>query len=46
MRDAIDLPAVAGVLRELDFAVTGQLEEAAASRIDAVLARPKPRAAE
>jgi cyanuric acid amidohydrolase len=39
MRDAIDLPAVAGVLRELDFAVAGQLEEAAASRIDAVLAK-------
>jgi cyanuric acid amidohydrolase len=39
MRDAIDLPAVAGVLRELDFAVAGQLEEAGAARIDAVLAK-------
>jgi cyanuric acid amidohydrolase len=39
MRDAIDLPAVTGVLGELDFAVTGQLEEAAAARIDAVLAK-------
>jgi cyanuric acid amidohydrolase len=39
MRDAIDLPAVAGVLRELDFTVTGQLEEAQVSRIDAVLAK-------
>jgi cyanuric acid amidohydrolase len=39
MRDAIDLPAVFGVLRALNFAVTGQLEEAAALRIDAVLAK-------
>ena len=39
MRDAIDLPAVAGVLREFDFAVTGQLEETEAGRIDAVLAK-------
>jgi cyanuric acid amidohydrolase len=39
MRDAIDLPAVAGVLRELDFTVAGQLEEADAARIDAVLAK-------
>ena len=39
MRDAIDLAAVTSVLRELDFAFTGQLEEAAAARIDAVLAK-------
>ncbi len=39
MRDAIDLPAVAGVLRDLDFAVTGQLREVEAARIDAVLAK-------
>jgi cyanuric acid amidohydrolase len=39
MRDAIDLPAVHGVLGELGFAVTGQLDEAAAGRIDAVLAK-------
>ena len=39
MRDAIDLPAVSGVLRELDFAVAGQLDEADAARIDAVLAK-------
>jgi cyanuric acid amidohydrolase len=39
MSDAIDLPAVTGVLRELDFAVAGQLEEADAARIDAVLAK-------
>jgi cyanuric acid amidohydrolase len=39
MRDAIDLPAVTGVLGELDFTLTGQLEEAATARIDAVLAK-------
>jgi cyanuric acid amidohydrolase len=39
MRDAIDLPAVAGVLRDLDFAVTGQLREVEATRIHAVLAK-------
>jgi cyanuric acid amidohydrolase len=39
MRDAIDLPAVMGVLRELDFAFAGQLDEADATRIDAVLAK-------
>jgi cyanuric acid amidohydrolase len=39
MRDAIDLPAVHGVLRELGFAVAGQLEAAAAARVDAVLAK-------
>src|SRR5712671_2413548 len=39
MHNAIDLPAVFDVLRELNFAVTGQLEEAAALRIDAVLAK-------
>jgi cyanuric acid amidohydrolase len=39
MRDAIDLPAVAGVLRELGFAVVGQLDAASAARIDAVLAK-------
>jgi cyanuric acid amidohydrolase len=39
MRDALDLPAVAAVLRELDFAVAGQLEGADATRIDAVLAK-------
>jgi cyanuric acid amidohydrolase len=39
MRDAIDLPSVAEVLRELDFAVTGQLEDVDATRIDAVLAK-------
>ena len=39
MRDAIDLPAVAGVLRELDFAAAGQLAEADAALIDAVLAK-------
>src|SRR5260370_35396768 len=36
MRDAIDLPAVFGVLRELNFAVPGQWEEPAAPRPDAV----------
>ncbi len=39
MRDAIDLPAIAGVLRELGFAASGQLDDASASRIDAVLAK-------
>jgi cyanuric acid amidohydrolase len=39
MRDAIDLPSLLGVLRELDFTPTGQLEEAAARRIRAVLAK-------
>ena len=39
MRDAIDLPAVLGVLRELDFAVDGQLGEVDVARIDAVLAK-------
>jgi cyanuric acid amidohydrolase len=39
MRDAIDLPAVLGVLRELDFAVDGQLGEADAACVDAVLAK-------
>jgi cyanuric acid amidohydrolase len=39
MRDAIDLPAVAAVLRDLDFAVTGQLKEVEAARINAVLAK-------
>ena len=39
MRDAIDLPAVHGVLRELGFAVAGQLDAADAARIDAVLAK-------
>ena len=39
MRDAIDLPAVAGVLHELDFAAAGQLAEADAALIDAVLAK-------
>jgi cyanuric acid amidohydrolase len=39
MRDAIDLPAVAAVLHELGLAAPGQLDAAAASRIDAVLAK-------
>jgi cyanuric acid amidohydrolase len=39
MRDAIDLPAVHEVLRELGVAVAGQLDEAAGARIDAVLAK-------
>jgi cyanuric acid amidohydrolase len=39
MRDAIDLPAVHGVLRNLDFTITGQLDEADAARVDAVLAK-------
>jgi cyanuric acid amidohydrolase len=39
MRDAIDLPAVNGVLRELGFAATDQLGGAEAASIDAVLAK-------
>jgi cyanuric acid amidohydrolase len=39
MRDAIDLPAVHSVLRELGFSIAGQLDEADAARIDAVLAK-------
>jgi cyanuric acid amidohydrolase len=39
MRDAIDVPSVIGVLGELSFKTAGQLEEAAASRIVAVLAK-------
>ena len=39
MRDAIDLPAVAGVLRELGFSASGRLDAASASRIDVVLAK-------
>jgi cyanuric acid amidohydrolase len=39
MRDAIDLPSVIDVLSELDFKIAGQLDEAAASRILAVLAK-------
>ena len=39
MRDAIDLAAVADVLHELGFAASGQLDAAAAARIDAVLAK-------
>jgi cyanuric acid amidohydrolase len=39
MRDAIDLPAVFGVLRELGFAASGQLGEGEAARLDAVLAK-------
>ena len=39
MRDAIDLPAIAGVLRDLGFDPSSQLEETAAARIDAVLAK-------
>ena len=39
MRDAIDLPAVAEVLRDLGFAASGQLDAVSASRIDAVLAK-------
>lgn len=39
MRDAIDLPAVAGVLQGLGFTATGQLDAASAARIDAVLAK-------
>ena len=39
MRDAIDLPSLIGVLRRLDFTLTGQLDEAEAPRIRAVLAK-------
>jgi cyanuric acid amidohydrolase len=39
MRDAIDLPAVFGVLRELGLPASGQLGESEAARIDAVLAK-------
>ena len=39
MRDAIDLPSVIDVLSELDFKIAGQLDNAAASRILAVLAK-------
>jgi cyanuric acid amidohydrolase len=39
MRDAIDLPSLIGVLRGLDFTLAGQLDEAAAPRIRAVLAK-------
>jgi cyanuric acid amidohydrolase len=39
MRDAIDVPGVIGVLSELDFKISGQLDKAAASRILAVLAK-------
>jgi cyanuric acid amidohydrolase len=39
MRDAIDLPAVQGVLRGLGFAATGQLDATDAARIEAVLAK-------
>ena len=39
MRDAIDLPSLIGVLRGMDFTLAGQLEEAAAPRIRAVLAK-------
>lgn len=39
MQDAIDLPSVIGVLRELDFKIAGQMDKAAASRILAVLAK-------
>ena len=39
MRDAIDLPAVSGVLRDLGFAAAGQLDDPSGARIDAVLAK-------
>jgi cyanuric acid amidohydrolase len=39
MRDAIDLPSLIGVLRRLDFILAGQLDEAEAPRIRAVLAK-------
>jgi cyanuric acid amidohydrolase len=42
MRDAIDLPTVAAVLRELGFTAAPQLEAADAARIDAVLAKAEP----
>ncbi len=39
MRDAIDLPVVAGVLQELGFSAAGQLDAVDATRIEAVLAK-------
>lgn len=39
MRDAIDLPSVIDVLRRLDFAIAGQLDETATARVLAVLAK-------
>ena len=39
MRDAIDAPSVIDVLQRLDFPIAGQLAEAAAARIRAVLAK-------
>ena len=39
MQDAIDLPAVGEVLRELGFEFSGQLDRGSASRVDAVLAK-------
>lgn len=39
MRDAIDLPAMIGVLGELGFAAAGQLDVEAAGRVEAVLAK-------
>jgi cyanuric acid amidohydrolase len=39
MKDAIDLPAVHGVLRELGFAPAGQLDAADRGRVRAVLAK-------
>jgi cyanuric acid amidohydrolase len=39
MSDAIDFPAVGKVLGALGFAATGQLDEAEATRVDAVLAK-------
>ena len=39
MRDAIDLPSVIDVLRRLDFAIAGQLDETGAARVLAVLAK-------
>jgi cyanuric acid amidohydrolase len=39
MRDAIDAPAVAAVLRDLGFAALGQLDESDAARLVAVLAK-------
>jgi cyanuric acid amidohydrolase len=39
MRDAIDLPSVIGVLSALEITISGQLDEAEASCILAVLAK-------
>jgi cyanuric acid amidohydrolase len=39
VRDAIDLPSAIGVLSTLDITISGQLDEAAASRILALIAR-------